>query len=59
MALVGDTLHGVLPNSTFPPFAEDPETMVQSWENYLKRIVSYLYQDTAEKLAENYLKGNI
>lgn len=36
IALVGDTMHGVFPNSAFPPFAEDPEIMVQSWTKFFK-----------------------
>ncbi len=35
IALVGDTLFGVFPNSVFPPYADDPITLVQSWATLL------------------------
>jgi len=36
IALVGDTLFGVLPRSVWPPFADDPARMVQSWGQLLE-----------------------
>ncbi len=36
IAITGDTLYGVFPNSAYPPFASDPEMMVQSWKKLLK-----------------------
>ena len=36
VAITGDCIFGVFPNSTYPPFAEDPETMIESWEKLLK-----------------------
>lgn len=35
IALVGDTLFGILPRSVWPPFADDPERMVESWGRLL------------------------
>ena len=35
VAIVGDTLFGVFPNSVFPPFADNPKTLVQSWVRLL------------------------
>ncbi|MCM2287141.1 MAG: MBL fold metallo-hydrolase [Desulfobacula sp.] len=35
IALVGDTLFGILRGSVFPPFAGDPKLMVQSWKKLL------------------------
>ncbi|BDX37993.1 hypothetical protein CYCD_13480 [Tenuifilaceae bacterium CYCD] len=32
IALVGDALFGVFPNSIFPPFADDTQIMVDSWK---------------------------
>lgn len=36
IALVGDTLFGVFPNSVFPPFADDPIKLIKSWNELLK-----------------------
>jgi glyoxylase-like metal-dependent hydrolase (beta-lactamase superfamily II) len=36
IVLVGDTLFGVFKNSIYPPFADAPETMVQSWSKLLE-----------------------
>lgn len=36
IALVGDTLFGVFPHAVFPPYADDPEEMVQSWRLLLE-----------------------
>ena len=35
IALVGDTLFGILPNSVFPPFADDPLLLKQQWRKLL------------------------
>lgn len=36
IALVGDTAFGVFSNSAYPPFADDPETMIKSWKKLLE-----------------------
>lgn len=36
IALVGDTLFGVLGNSIYPPFADDTENMIKSWKTLLE-----------------------
>lgn len=36
VALVGDTMFGVLRRSVFPPYADDPEQMVRSWGKLLE-----------------------
>ncbi len=35
IALVGDAMFGILPNTVFPPFANDTFQMVQSWKKLL------------------------
>lgn len=32
IALVGDTLFGIFKHSIFPPYADDVEAMIESWE---------------------------
>ena len=36
IALVGDTLFGVVKGSVFPPYAEDEKLMIKSWEKLLQ-----------------------
>jgi glyoxylase-like metal-dependent hydrolase (beta-lactamase superfamily II) len=36
IAIAGDTIFGVFKNSAYPPFADDPETMIKSWKKLLK-----------------------
>jgi glyoxylase-like metal-dependent hydrolase (beta-lactamase superfamily II) len=35
IAIVGDTLFGVLPNKVFPPFADNKKVLIESWEKLL------------------------
>ncbi len=35
IAVVGDTMHGVFPNSAFPPFAADNHLLLESWKKLL------------------------
>ncbi len=36
IALVGDTMFGVFPWSIYPPFANDPDHLIKSWEKLVK-----------------------
>lgn len=35
IALVGDTLFGIIPNSIFPPFADHPDLLKQQWKRLM------------------------
>jgi len=35
IALVGDTMIGIFKSSIFPPFADNPEELIKSWEKLL------------------------
>ncbi len=35
IAIVGDTMFGIFPGSVFPPFAEDPRQLINSWGQLL------------------------
>jgi hydroxyacylglutathione hydrolase len=35
IAIVGDTMFGFFPNSIFPPFADDPKALINSWGRLL------------------------
>ena len=36
IAIVGDTLFGIYPNSVFPPFADNPVELIDSWHKLLE-----------------------
>ncbi len=36
IALVGDALFGIFPNSIYPPFADDKKEMIKSWDKLLQ-----------------------
>ncbi len=36
IALAGDTLYGAIPNSAFPPFADDADQLIKSWGKLLE-----------------------
>jgi glyoxylase-like metal-dependent hydrolase (beta-lactamase superfamily II) len=35
IALVGDTMFGIFKGSVYPPFADDPQKMIESWKKLL------------------------
>jgi glyoxylase-like metal-dependent hydrolase (beta-lactamase superfamily II) len=35
IALVGDAMYGMFPNSAYPPFADDPQLLIKTWEKLL------------------------
>ncbi|MGB9937789.1 MAG: MBL fold metallo-hydrolase [Methanobacterium sp.] len=36
IAVAGDDIFGVFPNSAYPPFADNPQLMIQSWKKLLE-----------------------
>lgn len=36
IAIVGDTLFGIFPNAVFPPFADNPVELINSWHKLLE-----------------------
>lgn len=43
IAIVGDTMFGILKNSVFPPYADNPKELVSSWEKLLSTgCISFL-----------------
>ncbi len=36
IAIAGDTIFGVFPNSAYPPFADNTEIMIESWEKLIE-----------------------
>lgn len=66
IAIVGDTLFGVYPNSVFPPFADNPAELIESWHKLLetdcdiflpghgKAIIRKLLQKEYYKFSQKY-----
>ncbi len=61
IALVGDTLFGVFPKAIFPPFADQPVTLIKSWKKLLDTectlfLPSHGGEITRERLQREYEK---
>jgi glyoxylase-like metal-dependent hydrolase (beta-lactamase superfamily II) len=61
IAIVGDTMVGVLNNTIYPPFADEPEMLPLSWEMLLNTgcerfIPSHGSENSRKILKENYKK---
>ncbi len=56
-AIVGDAMFGVFGNSIYPPFADDPETMVKSWNKLIDTTCDLFLpghgKEISRKLLEN------
>lgn len=57
VAIVGDTLFGVLKNLVYPPFADDPQIMVQSWEKLLNTGCSVFLPGHGTEIRRKLLKN--
>ena len=57
IAIVGDAMFGVFGNSIYPPFADDPETMVKSWNKLMDTTCDLFLpghgKEISRKLLEN------
>jgi hydroxyacylglutathione hydrolase len=61
IALAGDTLYGAIPNSAFPPFADDADQLVKGWGRLLESkceifIPAHGFQISREVLKKDYKK---
>ncbi len=57
IAVVGDTLFGILKHSVFPPFAQDVRLMIKSWGKLLKTGCSvFIPSHGPEKSRQDFLK---
>ncbi|UTB31789.1 MAG: hypothetical protein NKF70_09735 [Methanobacterium sp. ERen5] len=59
IAIVGDAMFGIFGNSIYPPFADNPKIMIESWGKLLDTGCSSFYRDMVKKLVVNCLKNNI
>lgn len=53
IALVGDTMFGILKKNVFPPYADDSKELINSWEKCLKQVVTYFRQRMVLLKTEN------
>ncbi len=61
IAIVGDAMFGVFPNSIFPPFADDTESMIKSWGKLLETgchlfLPAHGFAKTSDAVRKGYLK---
>ena len=63
IAIVGDAMFGVFKSSIFPPFADDPKVMIDSWGKLLETncsifVPAHGYENNREKVKKNYEEQN-
>jgi len=58
IALVGDTLFGIFKNSVFPPFANDVQELIKSWEKLLNTRCRFFLPGHGRKISQKLLKKN-
>ncbi|HEX3013247.1 MAG TPA: MBL fold metallo-hydrolase [Methanobacterium sp.] len=56
-AIAGDAMFGVFGNSVYPPFADDPETMVKSWNKLLKTNSNLFLPGHGKEISRKLLKS--
>ncbi len=64
IAIVGDAMFGVFKSSIFPPFADNPKVMINSWGKLLETncsifIPAHGFENSREKVKKNYEGQNI
>ena len=58
ITLAGDTLFGVFPRSTFPPFAQDVPTLIKSWQRLLETHCTLFLPAHGGKILRKVLERN-
>jgi len=56
IAIVGDTLFGVYPNSVFPPYADNPAKLIESWQKLLKTDCDTFLPGHGKEIKQKLLK---
>ncbi len=59
IAIVGDTLFGIYPNSVFPPFAEDVAEMIKSWQRLLETGASLFLPGHGREIGRGLLEREV
>ncbi|MGB9979296.1 MBL fold metallo-hydrolase [Methanobacterium sp.] len=57
IAIVGDAMFGVFGNSVYPPFADDPETMVKSWNKLINTNCNLFLPGHGKEINRKLLKN--
>jgi hydroxyacylglutathione hydrolase len=56
-AIVGDAIFGVFGNSVYPPFADDPDTMVKSWNKLINTNCNLFLPGHGKEISRKLLKS--
>ncbi|MBN2280668.1 MAG: MBL fold metallo-hydrolase [Candidatus Marinimicrobia bacterium] len=56
IAIVGDTMFGILKNSIFPPFADDQQQLIASWKDLLKTHCQWFMPGHGKEITRNLLQ---
>lgn len=56
IAIVGDTLFGVLPNKVFPPFADNKKVLIESWKKLLETNCTLFLPSHGKAIKRNVLE---
>lgn len=57
MAMVGDTLFGIVPHKVFPPFADDTKALIQSWKKLLDTDATLFFPAHGQVIKRNLLES--
>ncbi len=57
IAVVGDSMFGVFGSSIYPPFADDPETMVKSWNKLINTNCNLFLPGHGKEINRKILKS--
>lgn len=56
IAIVGDAMFGIFGNSIYPPFADNPKIMIESWEKLLNTGCSYFLPGHGKEISRELLE---
>jgi glyoxylase-like metal-dependent hydrolase (beta-lactamase superfamily II) len=57
IAIVGDAMFGVFGNSVYPPFADDPKIMTESWDKLLNTNCNLFLPGHGKEISQKLLKN--
>ncbi len=57
MAMVGDTLFGLVPHKVFPPFADDTTVLIRSWKKLLDTDITLFFPAHGQVIKRNLLES--
>jgi len=57
IAIVGDAMFGVFGNSVYPPFADDPKIMIESWDKLINTNCNLFLPGHGKEISQKLLKN--